>query len=272
MATSHFCFMNAFSNASYVTFFSEQRASWPRPKPRARGSLIKTIPLSLAVIAFLATEIRGQSADSFDPNPNSAVSAIAVQPDGKIIVGGGFTTLSPNGGAPVLRNYIARLNPEGTVDAEFDPNANGSVGRVVSQSDGKIVVAGGFTNIGGQARRGIARLDGATGMADSFDPPALGGQHPSLGAMAVQADGKVLIGGYFESVGGQPRVGIARLDATTGLPDSFDPGLQGATFHYVTSIAVQGDGKILVGGYFDHVGGQFRNKIARVNADGTLDT
>ena len=65
--------------------------------------------------------------------------------------------------------------------------------------------------------------------------------------IAVQADGKILAVGVFSSIGGQTRNRIARLDATTGLADSFDPNADGPS---VWAIAVQSDGKILVGGNF----------------------
>src|SRR6195256_405416 len=69
--------------------------------------------------------VRGQSADSFDPNANASVRVVVVQPDGKILIGGNFTTLSPNGGASVYRGHIARLNPDGSLDTAFSPNADG---------------------------------------------------------------------------------------------------------------------------------------------------
>ena len=68
-------------------------------------------------------------------------------------------------------------------------------------------------------------------------------------SIAVQADGKILVGGFFNganSIGGQTRNFIARLDATTGLADSFNPNANSI----VLSIAVQADGKILAGGNF----------------------
>src|SRR5438552_16211517 len=140
--------------------------------------------LSLALILCFAGVERGQSAlDGFDPNANGAVRAVVVQPDGKILIGGDFTTLSPNGGAAVTRNYIARLNPDGTLDTAFDPNANSSVYSIAVQADGKVLGGGGFTSIGGQTRNHIARLDPTTGAADSFDPNA---DDPVL-SIAVQA-------------------------------------------------------------------------------------
>ena len=66
-----------------------------------------------------------------------------VQPDGKILIGGDFTTLSPMAEA-VARNHIARLNPDGTLDTAFNPNANGNVFAIAVQADGKILVGGVF--------------------------------------------------------------------------------------------------------------------------------
>ena len=87
--------------------------------------------------------VRGQSAlDGFDPNANGTVWVVVVQPDGKILLGGDFTTLSPNGGGAVTRTRIARLNPDGTLDTAFNPNAGtGTVSAIAVQADGKILVA-----------------------------------------------------------------------------------------------------------------------------------
>ena len=99
---------------------------------------------SVAVLlAGGAAAVRGQSAlDGFDPNANGTVCVVVVQPDGKILIGGDFTTLSPNGGAAVTRNRIARLNPDGTLDTAFNPNANSVVLSIAVQADGKILVGG----------------------------------------------------------------------------------------------------------------------------------
>ena len=107
--------------------------------------------------------MRGQSAlDGFDPNANGTVRVVVVQPDGKILLGGDFTTLSPNGGATVTRNRIARLNPNGTLDTAFNPSANGTVNAIAVQADGNILAGGYFTTIGGQTRSLFARLSNDT--------------------------------------------------------------------------------------------------------------
>jgi uncharacterized delta-60 repeat protein len=204
---------------------------------------------AVVLVPLLVTaKVRGQSAlDGFDPNANGTVGVVIVQPDGKILIGGDFTSLTPNGGATVTRNRIARLNPDGTLDTAFNPNANGTVYAIAVQTDGKILVGGSFSgagSIGGQTRNRIARLEAVTGTADSFDPNA----NDIVQSIALQADGKILVGGAFNganSIGGQTRNYIARLDASTGSADSFNPNANSG----VDSIVVQPDGKILVGGF-----------------------
>ena len=70
--------------------------------------------------------------DGFDPNADGDVWSIAVQADGKILVGGDFTTIGGH-----ARNRIARLNPDGSLDTAFDPIANASVYTIVPQTDGR---------------------------------------------------------------------------------------------------------------------------------------
>src|SRR5439155_24244608 len=110
---------------------------------------------------------------------------------------------------PILgqtRNNIARLNTDATLDAAFNPNADFAVHSIAVQADGKILVGGVFTSIGGQPRNHIARLP-----LDSFDPNANG----NIQSIAVQADGKILAGGMFSSMGGQTRSRSARLTNDT---------------------------------------------------------
>src|ERR1035441_1647730 len=101
-------------------------------------------------------------------------------------------------------------------------------------------------------------------LPDSFNP----GADQEGWSLAVQADGKVLVGGLFTTLGGQARNGIGRLNPDGTLDSSFNPGA-GPQYSSVYSLAVQADGKILVAGDFTTLGGETRNHIARLNADGT---
>ena len=199
-------------------------------------------------------------ADSWNANSNDTVKSIAVQADGKILVGGQFHGANSIGGQ--TRNFIARLDAVTGLADSWDPNSDGTFFSIMVQADGKILASGNFSNIGGQARNRIARLDGVTGLADSWDPVC----HGDVFSFAVQADGKILAGGNFSganSIGGQTRNRIARLDGVTGLADSFDPNANGSVY----SVAALADGKVLAGGLFTNIGGQPRNTFARLSND-----
>ena len=118
------------------------------------------------LLAAPAPHVHAQTpGDGFNPGADSYVTALAVQADGKIVVGGWFTTL---GGQP--RNYIGRLNADGTLDTTFNPGADGYVSALAVQEDGKIVVGGDFTTLGGQTRHAIGRLNADGTLDTTFNP------------------------------------------------------------------------------------------------------
>jgi uncharacterized delta-60 repeat protein len=135
------------------------------------------------------------AADSFNPDANSDVLSIAIQPDGKILAGGSFDRIGDLHINPQQRNGLARLDPVTGSPDSFNPDAgrSGSISTIALQPDGKVLVAGGFASIGGKPRSGMARLDGATGLADFFNP----NPNQSVVSIAVQADGKIFAGGGF---------------------------------------------------------------------------
>jgi uncharacterized delta-60 repeat protein len=207
---------------------------------------------------------------SFQPGEgvNGIVKAVARQTDGKILVGGQFTEVD---GKP--RGGIARLNVDGSLDDSFGEGLAGVSGRVEAiaiQPDGRVLVSGSFTSIHGQNRLLIARLmpDGA--IDDSFPPVAIEHWNPVINALALQPDGKILIGGGFSRINGIVRNNIARLNADGTLDATFGNGLTGASAN-VEAIALQEDGRILVGGFFTAINGVSRNRIARLERNGALD-
>ncbi len=218
---------------------------------------------------------------TFNPGTNSLVQAVAVQPDGKILIGGNFTSVGGGTGLATSRNYLARLNADGTVDMTFNPGANLTVYAIVVQPDRKILVGGAFSALGGgtgtATRRMIGRLN-ADGSLDSFDPGAskLVGA-PIVYTMALQPDGKVVVGGYFNGLGGgtglTTRNFIGRINAD-GTVDGFNPGAN--SISGVNALAIQADNKIVVGGSFIGLGagtggGSNRLNIGRINEDGSVD-
>ncbi len=196
--------------------------------------------------------------DDFNPGADGPVYSLAVQADGKILLGGSFTTL---GGQP--HSYIGRLNPDGSVDAAFEPGASKSVDSLSVQADGKILLGGSFTTLGGQPHNYIGRLNPDGTVDTAFNP----GANNQVLSVAVQADEKIIIGGTFTSVGGQSRTNLARLNADGTLDSEFKPWVD----RFPGPLAMQVDGRILLGGFFSSVCGQSRTNLARLNADGTLD-
>ncbi|MBL9202272.1 MAG: hypothetical protein JNL39_17305, partial [Opitutaceae bacterium] len=222
----------------------------------------------LLLLCFLAAAgLRAQPLDTnFTPNTSAEVFALAAQPDGKILAGGNFTTM---GG--VARAYIARLNADGSVDASFNPGASTSVQSLAIQPDGKIVAGGSFTTMANVTRVRLARLnpDG------TLDPTFTAGADAAVFALAVQPDGKIIVGGLFAFVNDVPRNLLARVNSNGTLDTAFAPVFTGTTVGAqarIDAVAVQRDGKIVVGGNFGQINGTARSGLARLNADGTLDT
>jgi len=208
----------------------------------------------------------GSYQQKFDPGTGVSgysLFAAAQQTDGKYVIGGSFT--SYNG---VSKIGIARINANGSLDASF-PAGSGITGgantvtHIFIQSDGKILIAGSFSHVDGVARAGFARLN-TNGTLDTSFSPALA-TAPS--AIYLQPDGKVLA-----STGISP--GIYRVTSTGATDASFTPGsgASGPLTPSILSIALQSDGKIVIGGSFTSYGGTTRNRVARLNANGTLDT
>ena len=172
-----------------------------------------------------------------------------------------------------MRNSIARLDAYHRIGRFLRSERQRCVYAIAVQADGKILAGGTFTGIGGQTRNHIARLNAMSGLADSFDPNASNPVH----SIAVQPDGKILAGGFFTTLapnGGSAvtRNRIARLEIDGRLDRTLNPNSRATPATMSTTTAVQPDGKILIGGIFTTVLGVTRNNIARLNADGTLDT
>jgi uncharacterized delta-60 repeat protein len=221
---------------------------------------------------FARLNVDGTVDASFNPNPNNILGAIAVQADGRILIGGEFASLTPNGGASVARNHMARLNPDGTIDSTFDPSPNGFVRTISLQTDGRVLIGGGFNSLtpnGGAlvVNKYLARLN----TDGTLDPSVNPAPNDQIFAIAVQPDNKIVVGGPFYSANsfkGQTRNRIARLEIDGRLDQTLNLNALGSS---VSASAVQSDGKILIGGNFNSVLGVARKNIARLNTDGTLD-
>jgi uncharacterized delta-60 repeat protein len=191
----------------------------------------------------------------------NGASAVAVQPDGKIVVAG--STVSGNG-------FVSRLNANGSFDTNFaiggtqiiDSGGTEQLHAMALQPDGKIVVAGSTTV---NSNAAVYRLN-ADGTFDAgFDGDgAVGidsGGNEQANAVALQADGKIVVVGST-SVGAQ--VAVYRLNANGSMDASFDgDGALGIGTGYGSGAAVQPDGKLIVAS---------SSTVYRLNSNGSFDT
>lgn len=198
------------------------------------------------------------------------VNALAVQADGRVIVGGSFAFDYPNW------INVARFNTDGTLDNGFNPGSGAQsatsqseVFAVGLQPDGKVLIGGEFNVVQGTNRNHIARLDGTGSLDVSFNPGAQ--IDAQVNALLPEADGKLLIGGAFNTVQEIARSSLARLDTNGFLDTAFIPAL--APFSTVRTMAKQPDGKLLLTGFLRIQNGPASPlSIARLNGDGSWDS
>ncbi|MBD2720500.1 T9SS type A sorting domain-containing protein [Hymenobacter armeniacus] len=195
------------------------------------------------------------------------------QADGKRVLGGYFTRA--NGAAA---NSFARFDDLGNVDLPFSQNVGsvGGVAQVLGLPTGQYLLVGNGNTVtaGGLTRPELLRLN-ANGTADaSFGGGAgpSGSQGYGFGqAFAVQPDGKILVAGSFETYHGVPAAGVVRLNANGSVDATFNVGTGFGAGAFPETIAVQPDGKILIGGDFTSFNGQFTQSLVRLNANGSVD-
>lgn len=234
-------------------------------------SLPQKLLLSLLAIGCFAARAQNPRLDpAFQPTEvyrPGQVAQVVPQPDGKVLIAGGFTRL--NG---VAVPGLARLLPTGQPDLVFEANVAGLSAvpyRVILMPGGKILLNGlSRIRLGAVNRLNLLLLN-ADGTPDaSFDAGPLG--TPGIQSLAAQPDGKIVLAG-LPRVNGQPVGNLARLNANGTLDAGFQaagPGLDGNA----RALVVQPDGKILVGGDFMTAQGQPRQGLARLLPSGALDT
>lgn len=202
---------------------------------------------------------------------NGSILGIALQSDGKIILGGSFTTL--NG---TTRTRLVRLNSDGTVDTAFYTNLGAgfasTVNRVVLQPNGQILVGGAFTTFNSSSRLRLVRLN-SDGTEDSAFYTNLGtGINGTVQAIELQPNGQILLGGSFTTINSVTRNRFARINSNGTDDAAFYTNLGTGFDSQVIAIKVQSDGKILVGGGYNTLNGIARGRLVRLNSDGTLDS
>lgn len=198
------------------------------------------------------------------------VSDVAVKPDGTVVAVGYFTSVAGkyNGG-------IVQLLPNGAVDPSFYSNSGfgGIPVSVAVAPDGKIVVAGQFTNYAGFMGSGLVRILPNGG----WDPGFVPSPSPSdsgIFDIALQPDGKVVAVGRFDSYRGTPRTNVMRVNADGSVDATFDTG-SGCRipdeWAYVDAVTVTSDGAVTIGGNFTVCDGHVRSQVARLLPNGSVD-
>jgi uncharacterized delta-60 repeat protein len=215
---------------------------------------------------IVRTEVDGSIDDTFDIGTgfDNDVYTMAVQTDGKILVGGLFESYN---GTPAGK--IIRLNNDGSVDNTFGIGTgfNFSVFAITIQSDNKILVGGIFTQYNGQEQRKIIRLNTNGTIDNTFTNNT--GMNNIVYNIYTTNDGKILALGTFTLYSGVTFNNIVRLNSNGTIDNTFNigTGFNSETF----SAVIEDDGKILVTGAFTNYNGNPRRQVARLNNDGSID-
>lgn len=244
------------------------------PAPFSLPVLSVALQIDSKIIAagFFSAGVRRLNSDgSLDPafvigtGFNGGVRSLQIQPDGKIIAAGDYTSYN---GTPV--NRIARLNMDGSLDLSFNTGSgfDNAIHSLTLLSDGKIIASGNFQNMNGTAASRVARLNTDGSLDLTFATGA--GFDDIVFATLVETSGKVILGGSFVSFDGTAVNRLARLNVDGTLDPTFVAPGSGFNLE-VLSLGLQTDGKILVGGWFTSYNGSPAERLTRLNSDGSLD-
>ena len=181
------------------------------------GNFVK-VNNTIDVGRILRNHPSGAVDSTFNPiGANAPIITVAVQADGKILVGGEFTSFNSDD----TKKYLARLNPDGSLDTSFSPVLNAPVLALKQQTDGKILIGGSMSTVNGILRPGIARLN-LDGTLDSNFSAGTGTNGP-VWSIDQQSDGKIIYAGQFTQTNGIQTLGIGRLlNANVPRPSLFD--------------------------------------------------
>lgn len=199
----------------------------------------------------------------------AAVFNAAVQPDGKILIAGGFAIVDRED-----RHNLARLNSDGTLDRAFNPDfsIDGSISALLLQASGKIVLGGIFYHVNGKPHNSFVRLNPDGTLDPEFEqkPVFTGGILLGITALAEDTKGRILAGGAFRAVNGFAITNLVRLNLDGSVDKSFD--IKGGASAPIAKIAALPNGQVMVSGVFDTIARQSYKKLVRLNANGSIDT
>lgn len=205
---------------------------------------------------------------------NGIVEQVVELLDGKVLICGNFTTFNGQN-----RNYIARLNADGSLDPAFNATPSYWVRHFSVQPDGKIVIGGFFTSVAGQPRNRIARLNADGSLDTSF---AVGSGIETIIAAGIdgnidpfvfwtelQPDGKIIATGNFRTYSGESSQGLVRINPNGTRDTTFNVG--NGLNSWGRTIRVLTNNQVLVGGWFTEYNARGANRLVRINPDGSRD-
>ena len=222
--------------------------------------------------ALIRLNSDGSKDTSFDIGSglNTTVRSIAVKSDGKIFAGGNFTRFSGTSQNRILKTSNYSLDTSFDIGTGFNSNVN----SLSIQSDGKILVGGAFTTFTGATQNRLIKINTNGSKDTSFDIGS--GFNGAVKNTATQSDGKIMVGGEFTTFTGSSQNYLIRLNSNGSKDTSFDIGIgfdrNGLLGTSVESIAIQSDGKILVGGLYSRYSASTQNNLIRLNSDGSKDS
>jgi uncharacterized delta-60 repeat protein len=209
----------------------------------------------------------GSLDNSFNPGTgtNGNVYAVTAQADGKIVIGGDFTTYNNQ----TVQNLV-RVHANGNIDTTYTPTVNGIVYSLEVQNDNKLIVGGSYVQVNGETRFNLVRLNSDGALDPAFISEVTASENPSaVYTTSILSDGKILVGGNFTAKHNTTtRKHLVRFNANGTVDETF----QQVDFSHYRDIAIQPDGKIIAcGGAVGRWPSGPTGFIDRYNADGTSD-
>jgi len=281
LASGFFTNFNGFPRNRIVRLFTDGRVDpefdpvWPADGPILASWILPDHRVLAVGGEFLASggtkghvirlQPNGSQDDLFHtPEVDGFVRALFVQNDGRIVIGGSFNQVDGQ-----VRSKIARLQINGEEDRSFDAGAiyGAGIWTMAPYTGGGVLIAGIFTNINGFNITNLARLNPYGSLDTGFCPQIRRGTNyaGSIETLTVQADGKILIGGFFDTVNNVPQKNLLRLMPDGTRDVNFQVG-SGPDASVMASL-LQPDGRLLIGGGFSSYDGEARKSMARLLSD-----